>query len=166
MEKFAMNQGELRKHRCCFTGHRPEKLHYDEKTVKAKLKSAIKQAIQDGYVTFIVGMCRGIDLWAGEIVLEEKQQNPKLHLVAAIPHPDFEKNWSVADKALYSKVLKNADIANTISNTYYKACYQKRNVWMVDRSSRVIAVYNGERGGTANTIEYAQNQGIEIINIF
>lgn len=161
-----MDQDELKKHRCCFTGHRPEKLHCDERMVKTKLKSAIQQAIQDGYVTFIVGMCRGIDLWAGKIVLEEKQQNPELHLVVAIPHPDFEKNWNENDKALYFEVLKNADIAKTISDTYYRACYRKRNEWMVDRSSRVIAAYNGERGGTANTIEYAQRQGTEVINIF
>ena len=157
---------KLRKHRCCFTGHRPEKLNCDEKMVKAKLKSAIQQAIQDEYVTFIVGMCRGIDLWAGEIVLDKKRKNSDLHLVAAIPHPDFERNWCEEDKTLYFKVLKNADIAKTIGNTYYKACYQKRNIWMAEHSSRVIAAYNGKQGGTRNTIKYAQNQGMEIINIF
>ncbi len=36
---------------------------------------------------------------------------------------------------------------------------------MVDRSARVIAAYNGESGGTKNTIDYAKRRGIEIINI-
>lgn len=160
-----MKQEELRKHRCCFTGHRPWKLHCSENTVKKKLKSAIKQAIRDGYVTFIIGMCYGIDLWAGEIVIEEKKKNSALHLVAAIPHPDFEKSWEEKEQQLYYKVLSEADIVKTISEHYYSACYQKRNTWMVDRSSRVIAAYNGAKGGTANTIEYAQRQGIEVINI-
>lgn len=157
---------EVRKYQCCFTGHRPEKLCCDEKTVKAKLRTEIKRAIRDGYTTFIVGMCRGTDLWAGEIVLEERQNNPELRLIAAIPHPNFESNRNKVDKMLYFKILENADEVNTISNKYHKFCYQKRNAWMVDRSSRVIAAYNGDKGGTKNTIDYAKKQDIDIINIF
>lgn len=156
---------ELRKHRCCFTGHRPWKLHRDEKTIKRRLKNAINKTIKDGYTTFIVGMCYGIDLWAGEIVIEEKKKNTDLHLIAAIPHPNFEKSWSEDEQQLYKKVLSGADIAKTISNKYCRSCYQKRNIWMVDRSARVIAAYNGERGGTKNTVAYAARQGIKVINI-
>ena len=58
------NEEELRKHRCCFTGHRPEKLKTPVFIVKLKLANEIKQAIKDGYVTFISGMSRGVDLWA------------------------------------------------------------------------------------------------------
>ena len=36
---------------------------------------------------------------------------------------------------------------------------------MVDRSSRVIAFYNGESGGTRNTILYAESKGVEVINL-
>ena len=60
----------LRHHRCCFTGHRPEKLGVSEARAKALLKSAIQQAISERYVTFLSGMARGIDLWAAEIVIE------------------------------------------------------------------------------------------------
>lgn len=111
-------------------------------------------------------MCRGTDLWAGEIVLEERQNNTELCLIATIPHPNFETHWEDTYKALYYKVLKGADISKVISNTYYKACYQKRNAWMVDHSSRIIAAYNGDKGGTKNTIDYAKKQDIDIINIF
>lgn len=36
---------ELRLHRCCFTGHRSEKLHQPEAFIKAELEKAIRQAI-------------------------------------------------------------------------------------------------------------------------
>ena len=36
---------------------------------------------------------------------------------------------------------------------------------MVDRSSRVIAAYNGESGGTKNTIRYANSKNVEVENI-
>ena len=37
---------------------------------------------------------------------------------------------------------------------------------MVDNSSRVISAYNGEKGGTKNTIEYAKSKNIGVVNIF
>lgn len=44
-----MSEEELRKKRCCFTGHRPEKLHLPEEQIKSLLSEAIKQAIHDGF---------------------------------------------------------------------------------------------------------------------
>ena len=62
---------EKRKHRCCFTGHRPEKLNASECDVKRWLEEQIDQAIADEFVTFISGCAMGVDIWAGQIVLEK-----------------------------------------------------------------------------------------------
>ena len=43
--------------------------------------------------------------------------------------------------------------------------YGKRNAWMVDHSSLVIAVYNGTPGGTKNTIEYARHRSIRVVQM-
>lgn len=43
--------------------------------------------------------------------------------------------------------------------------FQLRNVWMVDHSSRLIACWDGEPGGTANTIQYAKRRNTAIILI-
>ena len=72
---------ELRLHRCCFTGHRPDKIELGEKEIKPLLEKAIDDAIADGYVTFITGMAMGTDIWAAEIVLERKKTNKDLHLI-------------------------------------------------------------------------------------
>jgi uncharacterized phage-like protein YoqJ len=41
-----------------------------------------------------------------------------------------------------------------------------RNEFMVDRSSRLIAVYDGESaGGTRYTLQYAMKKGLECIAI-
>ena len=42
------------------------------------------------------------------------------------------------------------------------ASFQKRDEWMVDQSSRVIAVYDGVSGGTKNTIDYAVRCGVGV----
>lgn len=54
-----MDETELRKHRCCFTGHRPEKLKIAEKQLVGLLEAEIRKAIAGGFTTFITGMARG-----------------------------------------------------------------------------------------------------------
>lgn len=159
------SEAELRLHRCCFTGHRPEKLTRSEADIKKDLEVEILQAVNDGFVTFITGMARGTDIWAGEIVLRLRKHNPNLHLIAASPYEGFERRWSVDWQRRYSDVLEQADLVRFICKGYSRACFQLRNEWMVNRSTRVIAVYNGEPGGTQNTIKYANTLNIETVII-
>jgi uncharacterized phage-like protein YoqJ len=159
------NEAELRLHRCCFTGHRPEKLTRSEAKIKKDLEAAILQAINDGFVTFITGMARGVDIWAGEIVLQLRKQNPNLHLIVASPYEGFESRWSADWQRRYKDILDQADLVRFVCNGYSKSCFQIRNEWMVNRSARVIAVYNGEPGGTRNTIEYAERNKVECFKI-
>lgn len=156
---------DKRQHRCCFTGHRSNKLDYSECEIKPLLETAIDNAISDGYVTFITGMAEGVDIWAAEIVLEKKKHNTALHLICAIPHPGFEKRRSRYEKERYEYIIKNADYVITISDNYYRACYQKRNIWMVDHRSLVIAVFNGTASGTKNTVDYARKVSVYIVNV-
>ena len=157
-----MAENEKRLHRCCFTGHRPEKLYLTEKEIVKMLEEQIKKAIEDGYVTFITGMARGIDIYAGEIVLKLRKKNKDLHLVCALPFDGFETRWSPDWQKRYNKILKKADIVKCISQNYHPRCFQDRNEWMVDRSNLIIAAYNGEPGGTRNTINYAKEKQVEI----
>ena len=156
---------DKRQHCCCFTGHRPNKLDYSESEIKSLLETAVDNAISDGYVTFITGMAEGVDIWAAEIVLERKKKNSALHLICAIPHPRFENRRSEYEKERYRRILQGADYMTTISGRYFRACYQKRNEFMVDHSSLVIAAWNGQPSGTKNTVDYAKCKEVKIINI-
>ena len=157
-----ISEEEKRKHRCCFTGHRPEKLGISEVELRKGLEVAIDEAIQEGFCTFISGMSRGTDLWAASIVLKRKQNRSDIHLICAVPHPDFEIRWRKEWQELYHRVLAAADLICTISPAYSVDCYQRRNCWMVNHSARVIAAFNGSPGGTLNTIQYAQQRAIEV----
>lgn len=161
-----MTEQEKRTHRCCFTGHRPEKLLVPEENIKAALKKEIRQAIADGMNVFITGMAPGVDIWAAEIIIElrEQEQLP-LKLIAASPHPGFENRWSVAWQKRYAAVMASADYIKEVSPKYSRNCYQIRNEWMVDHSARVIAVWNGQPSGTKNTVVYANRQGVSVVNV-
>ena len=160
-----VSEAEMRLRRVCFTGHRPEKLNVSEKEVKDRLKTAIRQAIADGFTTFISGMARGVDMWAAEIVIEERKKNSDIKLVCASPYEGFEKLWSFIEKHRYNSIMKKADCVKYVCEHYSRSCFQIRNVWMVDHSARVIAAYNGESGGTKNTIRYATSKNVEVYNI-
>ena len=40
--------------------------------------------------------------------------------------------------------------------------FQIRNEWMVNHAARVIAVFNEEKSGTKNTIDYAIRQNVPV----
>ena len=159
------SEADLRLHRGCFTGHRPEKLNTSEKEVKAALRKQIDQAVHDGFKVFITGMARGVDLWAAEIVLDLRKRNKEIRLICAIPHDGFEARWSPSWQELYRYVLAEADLTRVISKGYHTGVYQVRNEWMVNHSTRVIAVFNGQPSGTKNTIDYAYRQGVPVVLI-
>ena len=151
-----MTESEKRIYRCCFTGHRPERLSIPESKVKAALQKEIRLAIADGINVFITGMAPGVDIWAAEIVLElRKKEELSLKLIAASPHPGFENRWSIEWQKKYATVMAKADFIKEVCARYSRGCYQIRNEWMVDHSAKVIAVWNGSPSGTKNTIVYA-----------
>lgn len=156
---------EMRLHRCCFTGHRPEKLYRSEKDICGDLENEIRKALSDGLNVFITGMARGVDIDAGEIVLNLRSEGFPVRLICAIPYPGFERSWSYEWQQRYNAVLSEADLVRYICPAYNRGCFQKRNEWMVNHSSMVIAVFNGQASGTKNTIDYAHRNGVPVIQI-
>ena len=155
-------EADLRLHRCCFTGHRPEKLSETEAVISEKLEKEILQAIADGFRVFITGMARGVDIWAAEIVLRMREEGQPIRLICACPYPGFERRWAADWQRRYHYALEAADLVRFISLAYTPSCFQVRNEWMVDHSARVIAVFKGEPGGTKNTIEYAYSRNVPV----
>lgn len=156
----------------CFTGHRPEKIFTCNQNTAASIavlkrciRNEIELAINDGYTKFISGMARGTDIFSAELVLYHKQLHPEIKLICAIPFPEqglsFSEKWQIR----YQNILNQSDEIVNVCECFSKQAFMIRNKYMVDRSSRVIAVYNGQPGGTANTVKYAQSKGKEIVII-
>lgn len=143
---------------CCFTGHRPEKMNVSTEIVIERLKDAIEDAFSDGFTDYITGMSRGVDIWAAEAVLELKKEFSHIKLICAVPYAGFENSWEMEWQERYCRILISADEVHYISGRYTPRVYQKRNEWMIDHASMVIAGYTGVAGGTRNTIEYAKKQ--------
>ena len=160
-----MSEQELRRHRRCFTGHRPERLGMPELEAIWGLKKEIRTAVADEFQTFISGMARGVDLWAAEIVLALRDEGAAVRLICASPYRGFESRWSREWQERYCRVMERADLVRFICPRYSGDCFQRRNQWMVDHSARVIAVCNGQPSGTQNTIDYARRCSVPVIFI-
>lgn len=143
---------------CCVTGHRdvaPAKLL----EVSRRLLEEITAAYADGYTHFIMGGAAGTDLLFARLVCEFREQGHRLTLEADIPYRNRLKS---PDPEL-RMILPKCDIVTVISETYVPSCFFARNRDMVQKSCRVLAVFDGrERGGTYFTVRYARAMAREL----
>lgn len=151
-----MTEEEKRMRRVCFTGHRPEKLTRSERDIRKDLEMQIHQAINDGLNVFITGMSRGVDIWAAQIVLKLRDEGLGVLLMCACPYAGFGTKWSFYWRRQYQEILASADFVKYVCDGYSRSCFQIRNEWMVNHAARVIAVFNGAKSGTKNTVDYAK----------
>ena len=134
------------------------------KRVIAELEQAIQQAMADGYRVFVSGMAPGVDIWAAEIVIRLRNEGADIKLISASPFEGFEKRWPAWEHR-YNYIMDNTDLKLFICKGNVRGVHQIRNEWMVNHSTRVIAVFNGERSGTKNTIDYANRVGVPVVYI-
>ena len=156
---------------CAFSGHRPPKLPFgsedDPKCVdlKLRLKKEIHIAVEEGCTDFLCGMALGCDTWAAEAVLEVKQALQAyrtVHLRAYLPFPGQDQRWSAKNRRRYRQILNGCTTVTYVCETYQPDCMQKRNRAMIDRADRLIAVFDGQKGGTSETLRMAHEKGIEL----
>ena len=157
---------------CCFSGHRPEKLPWKDdendprcKELKQRIHDAVSSAISDGFTHFLCGMARGCDMFFAEEVLYQKSLCPDISLEAVIPCLSQTDGWRREEVERYRRILSKANIETVVQEEYSRGCMQRRNRYMVDHAALLIAVNNGEPGGTRNTILYAMRQGLNIADI-
>lgn len=156
---------------CCFTGHRPPRLPWgtDEshprcQDLKERLSAALEEAYQQGYRHFLCGMAQGADLYFGEAVVVLRAVHPDVTLEAAIPFEGQADRWPEPDRRRRQALLDACDYESVVQHRYSKGCMHRRNRFMVDRSSLLLAVYDGTpTGGTGGTVLYALQQGVHLV---
>ena len=156
--------GDLKKHTCCFTGHRV--IPSDEKeTISNSLKSAIEKAIQNGYRFFGTGGALGFDTMAAKTVLELKREYPHIRLILVLPCVDQTTGWKQDDIDEYERIKALSDKVVYTSREYTSGCMHKRNRHLVDNSSLCICYLTRLSGGTAYTVRYAESKKIIVFNL-
>ncbi len=157
-----------------FTGYRPSKLPFlndkesaEYKALQNAIYAEIERLINRDYRFFLTGGAAGCDLLAAEAVisLKKKYRRKRVAHELCLPCYHHDAKWSEEDKRRLEEIKKNSMVTYVSDSEYYNGCMQKRNQYMVDTSSILIAVYDGISGGTKNTVEYAQKKGKKLIII-
>lgn len=154
----------MRDQTACFTGHRriPAE-QYD--IIYERLKITIVNLIERGYRFFGSGGALGFDTMAAQVILAMKKQYPLIRLILVLPCLSQAKGWSEYDYTVYEHIKEQADKVVYTSLRYTRECMHRRNRHLVDNSSACICYLTEMYGGTAYTVHYARDQGLEIINI-
>lgn len=155
---------------CCFTGHRPVKLPWGMRetdprciALKEQISATLDGIYESGYRHFICGMAIGCDTYFAEAVLALKQQHDDVTLEAAIPCDDQSDKWNRSQREKYADLISRCDLVTYVSHVYSPGCMMKRNEYMIDASSLLLACFNGRSSGTMNTILYAERSGVRTI---
>ena len=151
------------------TGHRPDKLSLGKIDPYSPI---LRERLTDLAVWYlenklpdkvISGMALGWDMALAIAAIKLE-----IPLIAAIPFKGQERLWRAEDKALYYHVLQQATESVIVCDGGYEAKKMMlRNKWMVDKCSRVVALYDGSQaGGTSNCIKYAAYKNTPIDNLW
>lgn len=140
------------------TGHRPEDLPNQE-WVEAELKRTYLELKPELIYT---GMAAGIDLLSAEVA-------HSLNIPYVATKPWAGHTPRIEDRIRYSTIEENADsVVNVDPSQTYPGVwvYHNRNVYMVDNSDFLIAVWSGKtKGGTYACVKYARQKQKPIYQI-
>jgi uncharacterized phage-like protein YoqJ len=157
---------------CCFSGYRPDKLPWGFNEddgrcagLKDRLFDVVSAVYASGFRHFICGMALGSDVFFCESILLLREDHADVTLEAALPCEDQAARWNEAQRSRYFKLIGQCDVETFVGRKYTPECMMRRNMYMVDHASLLIAVYDGRFGGTMHTVGYAEKQKIEIIQI-
>ena len=151
------------------TGHRSDKLGgYSEHATEVLGKFAYNQMLQyDTDLSVIIGCALGWDTAIGEAAIQQGHK-----LICCVPFEGFELKWPREAQMRLRKMLNAASCVHVVSSSDkvrvlgYARCLNLRNEFMVDRCGSVLALHSGANGGTANAVDYAQRQNINVKNVW
>ena len=150
---------------CCFTGHRV--IEYSEQDrLGETLVAEITQLVNEGFETFYAGGAIGFDTIAAKAVIKVREEYPEISLRLLLPCKGQENRWNTKQKQEYNEIMEQADSAEYISENYSVYAMHKRNKALVNRSDFCLCYLGTEKGGTAFTVRYAEENELKLKNLF
>lgn len=160
-----------------FSGHRPDRLpgHGDLDAPETQkliinLRKRIEDAIKRDKNTYINGFMAGWDILAAEQVIALKENYPHIRLVTIAPFSvhyfSREKCWTAEWVKRAKDVCRWQETGIKIAEHYRMGIYYERNRSLVDNSSELFCYWDGGKGGTEQTVNYAKHKKLIIYNFF
>lgn len=135
--------------RCCFAGPTYDKTRLTEQDMKAVLKNSIVNVIEEGTTTFVIGMSKGVDLLAGDMLIDLREKNPQIKVICIEPYRNSNYSWQEAWKQMYNYVLAMADYRKSLSVNWEAGIYDKKLDYIAERCDRAVILYDGDDSSDA-----------------
>lgn len=144
---------------CAVTGHRILSGDFD----REKLIKTLDGIIGEGYEYFLDGMALGFDMECFRALEYLRSNGRNIKIIAVTPCSDQAARFPAKARAEYYRMLESADTVIAEPDAYFEGCMLKRNDFLVENSSLVLAGYrNVKRGGTFYTINKAVSLGVTV----
>lgn len=155
----------------CFTGHRPDKLPQGKELegLKTTLQYYIFCAIMMGYSHFYIGMADGIDYLAADYLFALRLVRPTIVVIGIQPCSDYESFFRRRRYDLSHFYAMQRDVDHLVTlpgSSLDKEIFLRRDDFMVDHCSGIIAVCDDRRSGSMHTFSYAKQQNLAYCRIF
>lgn len=163
---------------CTFTGPKPTrfKFRYNEdytlcKKLKKTLLLQIKRLYNEkGVRRFYVAGMIGVHMWAGELVLQMKEQTgyEDIELCVVLPFPGCDAQWDARNQKRMKHFMHSSTETVTISQTPGQGGYLDCNRYLVEHADFLVAVSDndGSEQSTLTQIEaYAYKKQRPVIFI-
>ena len=146
---------------CTFAGHR----EVYQANIANRLDEAIEQIIEtDDSFTFLVGGMGDFDGMCSSAVrrAKKKHSSKQISLELVLPYLTQELN---ENKLYYETSYDDVIVPIELAGVHYKSAITKRNRWMVEKSTWLVAFVYRDFGGAYTTLRYAEKKGLQIINL-
>lgn len=142
------------------SGHRPPKVPMYSEQIMTALQN---EFLRIGAKHVFTGGAIGVDLMAAEVALKLGLKH-----TLCIPFDGYNRFWREQEEFARLEMIKTNPLTNTVlvnegkppqgdeGKEWVKKVLNDRNMYMVDNTDCLIAVWNGSKGGTANCFAYGE----------
>lgn len=118
--------------------------------IKKALKKQILYYIELGVEWFLISGQLGVEIWAGQVILELKDEYPTIKLGVFPPFLEQECNWNDGNKEEYYGVVGYADYVNNITNRKYEGPWQfaLKNEFLIKKCDELLILYDNNHQGS------------------
>lgn len=129
--------------------------------LKEKIRSVIlKEITKQEKITFYCGGYGGFDITCANACREIKTKVKEAEIVLVTPYLKQEYLKNINEQNLYDSI-----VYPPIENVPFRLAIIKRNEWMVEKASLIIAYVEHSYGGAYKTLEFAKRKNKRIINL-
>ncbi|WP_042346481.1 DUF1273 domain-containing protein [Bacillus massiliigorillae] len=125
--------------------------------IKKAIEKRLLQLVEEGLEWVIITGQLGVELWAGEAVINIRKEYPELHLAVTPPFLEQESNWNEKNQEYYHYILSQADFVEAISKQKYvnPMQFKNRDQFLLAKSDGLLIVYDEEQEGS---VKYFYNE--------